>query len=60
MKNNIISTSAQKKEVEKEIKKGSIHNEKIWTWFIAKILDSSQYNNRVFDYLFNKTINILI
>ena len=52
-KGKIITTGAQIDELNDK-KNRSVNNEKLWTWFVAKIMEDSKYNNRVFDYLFNK------
>jgi len=55
-KGKIITTEAQIKELNDK-KNRSVNNEKLWTWFVAKIMEYPKYNNRVFDYLFNKSID---
>ena len=55
-KGKIITTDAQIEELNDK-KNRSVNNEKLWTWFVAKIMEYPKYNNRVFDYLFNKSID---
>lgn len=55
-KGKIITTDAQIKELNKK-KHRSVNNEKLLTWFVAKIMEYPKYKNRVFDYLFNKSID---
>ena len=55
-KGEIITTDAQIKELNNK-KNRSVNNEKLLTWFVAKIMEYPKYKNRVFDYLFNKSID---
>ena len=53
----IITSSKQENKILKNPKVFEhINNETLWTWFVAKILENPKYNNRVIDYLFNKSI----
>jgi len=60
----MITTDAQLNEIKKAISKKSYQNEKVWTYFVAKILENPNVNKKfpnirqqVLEYLFDKSIS---